>query len=246
MDRFAKSSPDRKFEGDTADDDLFDATADEVDRLDGENTRYRQSAERMNTLFNGDGRAAGLVRAWGEGADPIMYLVENFGDDFVEAMQSEEGKERFKEARDKWLESKTQDDQAQARFDSNFSASMDALTKVAGEYGLDDQAAADLFLSLHEMVEQALDGTYTEDMFRLAYKGGMYDRDVEVARREGEVKGRNANIRRRLKEEETGEGDIPTLPGGGGSYGEEAPEERPSSVGFLGNIPIPRRGKGRK
>ena len=52
MERYAKSHPDRKFEGETADNDLFDLTADEFDRYDEDKKSYTEKSERLNKLVN--------------------------------------------------------------------------------------------------------------------------------------------------------------------------------------------------
>ena len=241
--RFSKSFPDRKFEGETADDDIMGTAADELDRYEGENTRYRQAAEKFDTLFGQDDRMASLVRAAAEGQDPLEFLLENFGDDFMEALQSDEGKAKFEKAREKWLKNKADDEAFQQQGTANLQASIDALHSFADAHNLDDDAAVDLFMKVHSFVEQGLDGIYTEEMYQAAYNAGNYDRDVEVARREGEVTGRNANIRRKLMENETAGGAVPTLGGKNVAAEENAPEPKPASIGLFGDVPIPSRNR---
>lgn len=240
--RFSKSMPDRKFEGETADNDLMGAAADELDRYEGENSRYREAAEKFDSLFGQDDRMAALVRAAAEGQDPMTFLIENFGDDFMEALQSDEGKEKFEKARDKWLKSKADDEAADAESMKNLEKSMETLRSFADANGLSDDDAVDLFMKVHSFVEQGLDCIYTEEMFRMAHNALNYDKDVQLARREGEVTGRNANIRRRLAENETN-GAVPTLGGRNGGSSENAPAPKPSSIGMFGDIQVPNKKK---
>lgn len=244
--RFAKSFPDRKFEGETADNDLMGTAADELDRYESENSRYREAAQKFDALFGSDERMASLVRAAAEGQDPLEYLLDNFGDDFMEALQSDEGKAKFQKAHEKWMAAKAEEEKADATAAENLNRSIDALRSFAESHGLDDDAAVDLFMKVHSFVEQGLDGIYTEEMFQAAYNAGNHDRDVEVARREGEVTGRNANIRRRLLENETAQEAVPNLGGRNAGSSENAPAPRPSTIGMFGDIEMPDKSRKRR
>lgn len=225
--RFSRTHPDRKFEGDTMDDDIESLAADELDRYENENEEFNTRSKQISDLFDRDTRSASLLKHWAAGGDPITYLVENFGDEFMDAMQSEEGKEKFAEAHQKYLDKLAAQKKADEDYDANITKSLsETLPEFAKEKNLSDEDAADLFLKLHKIMLDAENGIYSKETFQMVYNANNYDRDVAMAREDGEVEGRNSRIRRELKQSQIRNQTVPSLGGSTSSRVSERKDDK--------------------
>ena len=222
--RFGRTHPDRKFEGETADNDIESLAADELDRYENESNEYNTRSKQIADLFDKDTRFATMLKRAAAGEDPFTYFIENFGDDFLEAMKSEEGKKKFADAHQKYVDKLAAQEKATQEYDKNISKSIgETLPEFAKEKNLSDDDAADLFLKLHQIMLDAENGIYTKESFQMVYNASNYDKDVAMAREDGEVEGRNARIRRELKESSIRNQAVPSL---GGSTSGRVAEQR--------------------
>ena len=73
---------------------------DEFDRFD----RGDKAQRELGDLLASDPRSAGFLMVMRKGGNPVEYLIENYGDDFKAALESEEGKNKFSEAFSKYME----------------------------------------------------------------------------------------------------------------------------------------------
>ena len=242
--RYSPKFPDRKWDEEGSDNDIFGLAADELEDYDKRKSENDAQRKQFNDLFNKDPMSAGLMRAWARGeSNPISYLVTKFGDKLKEALDSEEGKKQFAEAHEQYLAKEAADAKADEEYIAAIKQSLETLKSFGEKNGLDEDAQVQLFLKAHKYVQDALDGIYSEEFFKMLNDGGNYSGDVERARNEGEVAGRNAKIRSQLKKTETGKMMPPSL--GGESYEENENEaaKRPSTIPMFG---IPAAGQKKK
>lgn len=198
--RMATRYPERNFssqnvqEGQNSQDDLDKALMEALDDYDAKLSESNSNNDRLTKLFNSDPRSASFLNRWVTAGDPLVALVEIFGDDLKEALDSPENRERFLESHAKWLERKTADEAASEEADRNFDESLKVLQAFGQEKGLDDGAQMDLMIKARSIAEDAIQGVYKRETFEMIYNAGNYAGDVEKARKEGEVAGRNAKI----------------------------------------------------
>ena len=233
--RYASKYPDRKWDGEGADEEIFGLAADELDSLDKEKAESAAQRKQFNDLFNRDPMSAGMIRSWAKGeSTPISYLVTKFGDKFREALNSEEGKREFAEAHEKYLAKEAADAKADEEYVSAFSKSIENLKAFGEKNGLGEEQQVELFMKAHKFVEDAIDGNYSEEFFRMCYKGGNYDKDVARSRSEGEVAGRNAKISRELRKSNTADMMPPSLGGRTFDSEENDREKKPATIPMFG------------
>lgn len=239
--RYMQRNPDLDFETEGAVD-LDAMAADELDQFDSDNNARREFDDKMNKLWGSDSRASKIFVGWANGEDPIENLLEMYGQDFLDALQSPEGKEKFKEALKKWRTGKDAEAEHQKVYDSNIQQTAKNLIDFADKHGLDDDAVKSLCEKAHEFGASVLDGLYTPEILEMVYKAGNYEKDMETAREEGRVAGKDENIVRELRTS----GKTPTgLPRTGGTQNatsSEATAAKPKQSSFspLGGIPIKR------
>lgn len=226
--RLASRFPDRTFVGEdgTDDTDAIDSSLDEMlGEYESRENEYTANSKRLTELFASNPRAAQMFMAWAGGGDLMEHLIENFGDEFLDALQSEEGKAKFIEAQKKWLDKSEATKKADKEAEENFSRSVETLKAFQAEHNLTDEEAIAVFDKVHKIGTDMVMGIYEADSFLMAYNAMNHDQDVASARAEGEVAGRNAKIRTQMRSGE----DMPPLPPSLGGQGASAGAKKPAA-----------------
>lgn len=184
--------------------------------------RYRDDESRLREIFEKDPRMANIFLGMARGDNVLEYLVEKFGQDFLDLLndpQNEELRENIAKKQREWVERQAQAKELEAQTAANIDKSLDAFDAVADELGADQNAKEEAFKKYVEFQQRAIVDDVDEDMWRLFFKGVTHDADVEQAGMEGEVRGRNSKIRERLRSG----GDRSPMDMGGAAARSEAP-----------------------
>lgn len=222
--RLMKEYPDTDFNAENASDVENDSIVSLLEKYDKELEGYRSNNDRVSKLFDSDPRAGRFFVNWmASGGNPIQYLLDIFGPELTEAMESEEGRAKIVESTNKYLERKAENEKGEAERMANYEQSINDLTAFAEEKGLSEEQAVAVFEKVNQIAYDAIDGKYSREAYEMAYKAMNYDGDVEKARTEGEVTGRNAKIEERLGKVNKKPEMPPSLGGQGGAVAEPAP-----------------------
>lgn len=240
-DRYSKKFPDRAWEGENAesDDSVNNMAADELEEYDRDRESRQIMDDKMNKMFEDKRSARSFVRM-ANGEDPAIVLVEEFGPEFLEALESEEGKAKFKDALDKWKEQDIQNEISQEEFDANMGHSTDAMAAFGEKNGLDDEQVGEIVSKLYSWCESAIKGEITEEMLTAVLKAGKYDNAVAEAREEGEINGRNEKIKEKLRTSKSNPSGLPQNVSSKAEP-EEGRKSKGSTTGSLamfGGIPV--------
>ncbi len=237
--RYRKSRPDLNWDDESVDNDIYGLAADELDAFDSDRKSREDIDEKMNRLFGSDSRASKIFVDWAHGKDPIENLLETYGDDFIEALQSKEGKERFKESLKKWRESKVAGEEHAKLYDSNIAETAKTLIAFADKNKLSDEQVKGIVDKAHQLTADAFDGKYSEELLEMIYKAGKYDQDVNDAREEGRINGRNETIKRELRESKP-KTNLPPTSGGQNATMQQEGHRNPQKrrIDFLGGIDV--------
>ena len=228
--RLSKRYPDRQFVGQDGTD-AQDVMDDSIEEMFGEyetrENEYNTHSKRLNDLFANDARIGALFMKWAEGGNVMEHLIEEYGDEFLDALSSEEGKAKFLDSHNKWLDRVNRNKEADAEAEANFKKSIDALNAFQQEHNLTDEEAIAVFDKVHKIGLDMVRGIYDPESFVLAYKAINHDNDVKTAKAEGELAGKNAKIKEKMRGgDELQKSLPPTLGGQGASVGERKPKEK--------------------
>lgn len=218
--RYVSKNPEKEYGDGYASDALVAdilAELEDYDARAGEFEENKAQSQKMVELFNRDPRSSRylIALASGEG-NPIDYLLDIYGPDLLDALQSEEGRAKVVESNNKWLEKKAEEESTmQGRMD-NYEKSITTLAEFAKEKGLSDEQAVGIFEKVNQIGFDAIEGIYTRESFEMAYDAMHYSADVEQARKEGEVAGKNQKIEEKLAKVKTPV-DMPPSVGGQGA-----------------------------
>ena len=228
--RYASRNPEKEYSTEVADDALVADVLAELESFDARAGEFEESqaqSKKIVDLFKRDPRSSRylLALASGEG-NPIDYLLDIFGPDLLDALQSEEGRAKIVESNNKWLEKKAAEETTmQGRMD-NYEKSINELAAFAAEKGLSDEQAVGIFEKVNQIGFDAIEGIYTRESFEMAYNAMNYTNDVENARKEGERDGRNERIEEKLKKVSKPADMPPTLGGQGAGVAEAKPKKK--------------------
>lgn len=237
-DRYSKRYPDRDFNAENEQNAIDDLAWEDIEGMESMLGEYETNSKRLVDLFSENPKAGQMFMHMAGGGNPIQYFIENFGDEFIDAMNSEEGKQAFLESHDKWLKKMSDSKKLDEERDANYAKSIEALQAFRDEKGLTDEQAIDVFKRLNQVGEEMVMGIYTPESFQMAYNAMNYDKDVQSAREEGEVNGRNSRIEERLRKGKRPDNMPPSLAGGAADPVSKRPvESKPERVSTWG-IPV--------
>lgn len=160
---------------------------------------YRKRESEMAEMYYSDPRSATFLRSWREGNDPVVELVRRFGPEIREAVDDPEMQERLAEANREYLERVAADHEIAGEFETNLAASVDRLEAMAERDGLSDEQMTEAWEWLRRVTDEGIRGIVTEEAIGMALMALNHERDVAAARRDGEIRGRNAAIDEHLE-----------------------------------------------
>lgn len=228
--RYAKKYPEKDFNTEESANLVDDEVLAELEAFDAELEGYKSNDKKIKDLFNQDPRSGRFLVSWAAGGgNPIQYLLDIFGPELTEALESEEGRAKIVESTNKWLEKKAANEEGEAQRMANYEQSVNDLAAFAQEKGISDEQAVEVFEKVNQIAFDVIDGKYTREAYEMAYNAMNYSTDVESARKEGEVAGRNAKIQERLSKVEK-PAEMPPAVGGQGAPMEETPKKKKSNM----------------
>ena len=195
-------------------DNLDDAIMEMLDEMSARQEAYDTENAKIRGLVASDPSSADFIQKWIETGDPRTALVEVFGD---ELGMSDEGREKFKEQFDSWKTRRDENSRLEQEAQANWDNSLQALEDWGNARGLTMEQKRDVMLRLLAITFNGMENKYTAEDFDLAFNAINHDVDVDAARREGEVQGRNAKIAASRRDRSLAGAMPPTVPGGQGS-----------------------------
>lgn len=214
MERFGQRYPDIQADDEEA---FYGKLRDEFDRIDRSDAAQRELGE----LLANDPRSAGFLMVMRKGGNPMEYLIEQYGDDFREALNDEEKAKEFSEAFSKYAEKQAKNKELQAQAEANMQKMLDDLDAAKTEGNFTDEDASKAYAYLYGdggLLDRIITNDINRDDWMLLMKAANYDvmkKDADMrvaeAREEGEITGRNANIdtqKRKRTKAETMPGDM--------------------------------------
>lgn len=203
--RFGKRFPDVDVDDEEA---YYGALNGEFDRIEASDNAQRELGE----VLARDPRSAGLLMALKSGGNPMEYLIEQYGEDFRDALNDEEKAKEFAAAFAKNVEKRTESENLRAQADANMQSMLDALDAAQADGSFADDDAVKAFEYLYAdggLLDRILVNDIKKEDWMMLMKAAKYDdmmaeneAKVAEAREEGEIAGRNANIDIQKKKKE--------------------------------------------
>lgn len=220
--RMREKYPDRNFDDE---EELFGAIGDDYDALESENEEYRTNNGKLVDLFRKNEQGASFLTDWVNGKDPVVGLIENYGDLFIEALNDPEKVNEIAAANQRYADKVAQNREIEEARKVNLVESLKGLAEFQEEEGLSDEEIDEVMTRYMEIADNLLEGRFTKEDVKMVKNALNYDSAVADAAKDGEKRGRNSKIKEQWKKPK-GDG-LPNL--GGGS---DAKESGPASSIF--------------
>ena len=202
IERLSVKHPELNGEDDEA---LFGAIGKDYDDYEkglSENAKMRDSLDKMLSVFESSPEAAALYVDLAKGGKSVLeYLIENYGDDFMEALESRDAEmiKKITEAENKYRTKMTTNAELAKEAEANLVVSLDALDEAAKEAGISDEDKDKAFEAYANMIDDAIRNKVSKETWTMFIKGLNHDKDVAEAADEGEIRGRNTKIVEKLR-----------------------------------------------
>lgn len=211
-DKFMQRFGDRQF---ADDEELFGQIEDDYAGAE----ENKNTINSLNEMLSANPRSATFLASLVNGEDPVITYLEEYGQDSLEELQTEEGKKKAAEAHDKYLKKVADSKEIDKQYADNILKSQEIVDQYRNE-GKDVDAALDL---LDKAYKGILTGEITAEMLDMALNSVNYANDVAAAGTDGEIRGRNEQIAKKVKSSKNGDG-LPNV--GGGSKPAPTAEEK--------------------
>ncbi len=208
--RLKTKYPEKEYADDEA---LFGQINDDYDEY--ENTLKQKTAaeDRLTDMFSKYPHSARFIADMAGGVNPWVGMVEQLGiDGITDIFDNPEYKEELAKAQEEYIKRMTKGKELEDEYQANMGGTLDMLRQVQSEMNLGDEqvdAAVDLLMGIGN---DAIVGKITRESFLMALNAINHDADVENARAEGAIDGRNTKIVEQLHKPKPSDG-VPILAG---------------------------------
>lgn len=216
MERIRGKYPDKEFADDEA---YFGQINDDYDDYERRIGDFEEKEGKLRDMFATDHRAAQFLTQWRDGKDPVVALIEMYGDDFMEEMRDPEKQAEIAQASKDFAERVAKEKDYEEQYKKNLQETISMLDQLQADEGLSDDDIDDAMEFLVTIMKDGILGKFSADSIHMALKACRYERDMQQAETEGEVRGRNERIEEKLRKPRSGDG-LAML--GGKSIGSQA------------------------
>lgn len=188
---------------------------DENDSRINDLTGLEEKTKALTDLFNKSPRASAFLNTLAATGNPSVAIYKAFGKEAHDAFVQGDASEMIASIEAEDAKLRAENEQFEQEKANNLKASFEKLDQWGNSKGLTEDQKVETFMRFYNILSDALVGIYSEDLFEMGWKADHYSDDVEAARHEGEVTGRNANIRERMHRRQENEAMPPSLSGQG-------------------------------
>lgn len=203
LERMKSKYPEREF---SDDEELFGQINDDYDSYDNEIASSKEREKSFSDLFTSDPRSAAFLTSWRKGGNPAVELVRMYGDDFLEEMKDPARQEELAQASKEYAERISKERDFEEQYQSNISETLSILESLQSDEGRSDEEIDSVMELLMSVVKDGILGKFSRETIEMGFKALNHSSDVQQAKAEGEIRGRNAKIEERLKKSNRNDG----------------------------------------
>ncbi|MEG1539978.1 MAG: hypothetical protein RR383_08560 [Muribaculaceae bacterium] len=206
--RWAKRLQDSYPDDDFAEEDKFYTGLDKyAEERDNRIKTFQEQNDKLIDAFTKDPKVGELFSQLVDGGDVLGSLIDVYGNDIKEAINSPEYIDKIKEkvavAQAIELEQNTNAEKYMAGLDS-----------FMGDKGMSDEEKDSFMQSISDLADNIFLFKFTPEVMEQLYKGLKYEEDIAEAETAGEVRGRNEKIELQKKDLSDGVPQLESTVGG--------------------------------
>lgn len=208
--RLKKKYPDREYADDEA---LFGQINDDYDEYDNELSGYKDREGKLTEMLSKYPHSARFISDMAAGKNPWVAMVEQLGmDGITDIFENPKYKEELAKAQEEYVKRLTKANDLEKEYNTNLGASLEMLQQAQEEMGLSDEQVDKAVDFIMAIANDAIVGKFSRESFDMALKAINHDADIESARQEGVVEGRNTKVEEKLRKPKSADG-VPMLGG---------------------------------
>lgn len=208
--RLKKKYPDREYADDEA---LFGQINDDYDEYENTLKEKTDAEDRLTSMFSEYPHSARFISDMASGVNPWVSMVEQLGmDGITDIFENPKYKEELAKAQEEHVKRLAKANDLEKEYNTNMTASLEMLKQAQKELKLSDEQVDQAVDLLMAIANDAIVGKFSRESFDMALKAINHDADMESAREEGAVAGRNAKIEEKLRKPKSSDG-VPMLGG---------------------------------
>jgi len=190
--------------------------SEEVKTLKEKLERFKKSSERVAEVLTKYPEVRSFIIDLDKGASPLEAIARNFDLDALKPMDGDPDYEAWDKAKKEYSERKKKDSEYEKLLSQNREFTQKEYNEFAKEYNLTDDEAKQFVETITEMVSNINSLKIDKKIFGMVRAAMTKDRDVETARKQGEISAKNEKIvTKRQTESANRQGDgLPGLAGG--------------------------------
>lgn len=211
LERLKNRYPDKDFSDEES---IYGQISDDYDGYDRDIAGFQEREKVLLDLFDKNPKAAQFITDMAKGKDPWLAVIERLGiDGITELMNDPEKKAEYAAKNEEYVANVAKNKELDEEYDRNNAESAMLIDKVQQERGLSDDVRDKMVATIKRIAQDAIIGKIAPETIDMVLNAITHDADVDNARSEGMVAGKNAKIEERLRKPSEGDG----LPVSGGS-----------------------------
>ena len=212
LERLKSRYPDKNFADDES---IYGQINEDYDANDAELAGYKEREAGLVDLFSKNPSFAQFVAEAANGEDPWISVIKHLGiDGITDILNNPEKQKEYAEANADFVQRLAKEKELEEEYNKNLDETLSVLEEIQKEKGLSDEQMDAAYALIKKIAAEAIVGKFTRESVEMALNALNHDADVETARTEGTIAGKNAKVEETLRKKK--EGDVP-LGGGGGN-----------------------------
>lgn len=202
IERMQGKYPDMDF---TDEDGLYGAIMGDYDSYESTIAKHKEVDDKLSGMFENNPQFAGMfLSALNGDRNPVLSMIETYGEDFRSYLDDPENAESIAEANAKFVERLNGEKELEAKYEANLEQSLKIADEIeaSGEYSREQVDLA--FKAVLDDANRAIMGEINQDMLMTKLKGINHDNDIQEAVEEATVRAKNQKIdvkKKNLKDE---------------------------------------------
>lgn len=204
LERLRGRYPDKDFADDES---MYGQIYEDYDNYDSDINGFKEREASLVDLFNKNPSAARFITDLAKGEDPWIAVIKRLGiDGITDLLNNPEKQEEYAKANADYVERLGKENALEEEYNENLSESLALLERIQQEKQLSDEQMDAAYALITKIANEAIMGKFSEETVNMALNALNHDTDVENARAEGAIAGKNAKIDEKLRTKNEGDG----------------------------------------
>lgn len=206
LERLRGKYPEKKFEDD---EEIYGQIYDDYDGYEQELDGFRRREKVLSDMFAADPRSAQFLTDMHQGRSPWASYIRLFGPELKDSLDDPDVAEQIAAAEKEYVERVSESRKLDEEYESNMRVTLESLRQYQQDHGLTDEQIDEVMGALLGIVRDGVMGKFVPETLDMMSKALNHDADVESAREEGNVMGRNERAIETLRKGSKGDGTSP-------------------------------------